>query len=139
MKDEQKILGGPIGDLEYWIDSLKALGNVHKKNRQEMSEMLSMRYSSLCHSLRTQLLPLGLVEQDGWGRDKNGVRTYTFSVTPKGKALIGAIQSVESRYGELRREVVEIKSIAVRPERDGHHLPGYTLPHTFIPPNPRPK
>ncbi|MEE9592785.1 MAG: hypothetical protein V3W28_04300 [Thermoplasmata archaeon] len=91
-----------LGDLEAWFDMLKALGAAVGKTRGELAALTDTGYNTFCRAMRDHLLPMGILEQDGFTREgRRGRATTTFKVTAKGRALLAAIEQVEYRFGPL--------------------------------------
>ncbi len=106
-----------IGNLDAWVTLLKALNHARKLTRAEIAEKAGLKTAKAYRVMAEQILPLGIMVQDGWGRDNFGNRTYTFSMSRKGQALIDAILKIEQMHGTIERREYTLVSVAVRPER----------------------
>ncbi len=91
-----------LGDLEAWFAMLKALRGAEGKTRNELAVLTDTGYNTFCRAMRNHLLPMGILEEDGFTREgRRGRATTTFKVTAKGRALLSAIEQVEYRFGPL--------------------------------------
>ncbi len=89
-----------LGDLETWFEVLKSLGASKHRTRSQLAEETGTTYNTFCRVFRGQLLPMGIMVEDGttW----EGVRgrpTKTYGITAKGRAIISAIEGVEHKFG----------------------------------------
>lgn len=92
-----------LGDLTGWFNLLKSMGRVSGKTRAQLAGLAGVKYNKFCRAFREQLLPLGILEEDGSTEEVVGRPTVTFKVTQKGGALISAIENVENVFGEFSR------------------------------------
>ncbi len=93
-----------LGDLGDWFHVLKSLGAAKNKTRNQLASMTGVTYNKFCRAFREQLLPLGIVEQDGVTRGRRGRATRTWRITERGRALVAAIEMVELKFGKFERQ-----------------------------------
>ena len=87
------------GNLESWFDLLKDLGASKDMTRNQMASLTETGYNTFCRLLRNHLIPMGIVEKDGFTRGRRGRATDTYRITPKGRALLAAVEHVEEKFG----------------------------------------